>query len=191
MSVGAALAIGSSLVSLFGSLKSAQANEKYDNYLNKRETDLDNWYNKEYNTNFLDTTQGRSAVGALRTQYGETMKRVNQNSAISGASDEAKVAVGDKVQRGMADQVSRIAGYGTVYKDNIRREYQGLKHNLQNMQQNNLLRKSENWSTLMDNSTKAGIGFAEADANGAFDGVDGWLKNLFGKIKVDPTTLAG
>ena len=183
MSVGAALAVGSTLVSLFGSLKSAEANKRYDNYLNKRETDLDNWYNKEYNTNFLDTTQGRSAVGALRTQYGETMKKVSQNNAIAGASDEAKVATGDKVQRSLAGDVARVAGYGTYYKDNIRREYQGFKHNLQNMQQQNLANKASQWGTLMDNATNASIGFAEAgDAFGDGSG-SGWLKDVFKGIK--------
>lgn len=165
LGVGSAIALGSTLVSLIGSgaaaVGSAGANKRYDKYLEGRLSDLDNWYNTEYNTPYLDTTSGRAALSSLRTYYGDAMKKVGQNSAITGASDEAKVATGDKVQRGLADSVMRLAGYGTQYKDSIRREYQGLKMGLENMQQDNLARKSESWNNLMSNSMKLGIGAAE------------------------------
>ena len=163
--VGSAIALGSTLVSLIGSgaaaVGSAGANKRYDKYLEGRMSDLDKWYNTEYNTPYLDTTSGKAAIGSLRTYYGDAMKKVGQNSAITGASDEAKVATGDKVQKGLADSVMRLAGYGTQYKDSIRREYQGQKMGLENMQQDNLARKSQNWNNLMGNAMNVGIGAAE------------------------------
>ena len=176
--VGTALAVGSGLVSLFGSLKSAEANKGYDKYLDNRLSDLDKWYNTEYNTPYLDTTAGRSAVGSLRTYYGDAMKKVSQNNAITGASDEAKVATGDKVQRGLSDSIMRLAGHGTMYRDSIRREYQNLKFPLENMKQQSLANKSQNWTNLMSNAMNLGIAGAEAGGNGAFEGTDNWLKNL-------------
>ena len=62
MAIGAALAIGSGLISLYGNLKSAQANKRYDRYLSGRQSDLDRWYNEEYNIPFLDTAQGQAAL---------------------------------------------------------------------------------------------------------------------------------
>ena len=172
--VGSAIALGSTLVSLIGSgaaaVGSAGANKRYDKYLEGRLSDLENWYNTEYNTPYLDTTSGKAAIGSLRTYYGDAMKKVGQNSAITGASDEAKVATGDKVQKGLADSVMRLAGYGTQYKDSIRREYQGLKMGLENMQQDNLARKSANWSNLMNNAMNLGIGAAEL---GGMEGGEG------------------
>lgn len=182
--IGTALAIGSGLVSLYGTLKNASANKAQNAYLNKRQSDLDNWYNKEYNTNYLDTTQGRSAIGSLRTHYNDVMKKVAQGNAITGASDEAKVATGDKVQRSFADQISKIAGYGTQYKDSIRREYQGLKMNLENLEAENLARKSANWSNLVSNAASLGSGALTAEGEGAFkgmeDGFSNWWKNRKG-----------
>lgn len=163
--VGSAIALGSTLVSLIGSgaaaVGSAGANKRYDKYLEGRLSDLDNWYNTEYNTPYLDTTSGKAALGSLRTYYGDAMKKVSQGSAITGASDEAKVATGDKVQRGLSDSVMRLAGYGTQYRDAIRREYMGQKMGLENLMQDNLQRKSESWNNLMNNAMKAGIGAAE------------------------------
>jgi len=53
--IGEVLAGLSALSSLFGSLKSAQANTAIDRQLERRQMDLDTWYNKEYNINYLDT----------------------------------------------------------------------------------------------------------------------------------------
>lgn len=181
--IGTALAVGSSLVSLYGSLKSAEANKRYDQYLNKRLSDLDTWYNTEYNTPYLDTTEGKAALGSVRTYYGDAMKKVSQNNAITGASDEAKVATGDKVQRGLSDTIMRLAGYGTRYRDSVRREYQGLKFPLENLQQENLARKSQNWSNLMTNATNLGIAGSELTGMEDGDSVIGRLRNGKWKIK--------
>lgn len=182
--VGSAIALGSTLVSLIGSgaaaVGSIGANKRYDQYLEGRMSSLDKWYNTEYNTPYLDTTSGKAAIGSLRTYYGDAMKKVGQNSAITGASDEAKVATGDKVQKGLADSVMRLAGYGTQYRDSIRREYQGQKMGLENMQQDNLARKSQNWNNLMNNAMNVGIGAAEL---AGMDGGEGGGGDVFGFLR--------
>lgn len=184
--VGSAIALGSTLVSLIGSgaaaIGSAGANKRYDQYLEGRISDLDKWYNTEYNTPYLDTTSGRAALGSLRTYYGDAMKRVSQGSAITGASDEAKVATGDKVQRGLADSVMRLAGYGTQYRDSIRREYQAQKMGLENMQQDNLMRKSQNWNNLMNNAMNLGIGAAELGGMEGGEDIFGLLRKKGGGV---------
>jgi hypothetical protein len=188
--VGSAIALGSTLVSLIGSgagaIGSAKANKRYDQYLEGRLSDLEKWYNTEYNTPYLDTTSGRAALSSLRTYYGDAMKKVSQGGAITGASDEAKVATGDKVQKGLADSVMRLAGYGTQYRDSIRREYQGLKMNLENMQQDNLARKSANWNNLMNNSLNAGIGAAELFGGEDIGDVFGFLRKMKGGNVTNP-----
>jgi hypothetical protein len=177
--IGTALAIGSVVSGLFGTIGSARANNKIDEQLRRRRSELDTWYDKEYNTPFLDTTQGKSAIQTLRTQYDDMMKKTAQNNAISGASDEMKVATADKAQRGYADSINKIAGYGTEYQDAIRREYTGQKIGLDNLEAQNLQGKSQNWSNLMSNAMNAGIGFAQADADGAFKDWDKKLSSLF------------
>lgn len=188
--VGSAIALGSTLVSLIGSgagaIGSAGANKRYDKYLEGRLSDLENWYNTEYNTPYLDTTSGKAAIGSLRTYYGDAMKKVSQGGAITGASDEAKVATGDKVQKGLADSVMRLAGYGTQYRDSVRREYQGLKMGLENLQQDNLARKSANWNNLMNNSLNAGIGAAELFGTDVGEDVFGFLRKTKGGNVTNP-----
>lgn len=177
--IGEVLAGLSVASSVFGSLKSAEANKRIDKQLNNRQSELDNWYNTEYSTNYLDTDEAKSTLQVLSNQRKEAMKKVDQSNAIKGASDETRVATADRLNRGMADNVTRMAGYGTRYKDMIRRGYVGQKMHLDDLQANNLQNKSNNWSNFMNNSMNAGMGFAEAAGGGAFDDWDGKITNFF------------
>lgn len=173
--IGTALAIGSTLASLFGSIKSAEANKETDEQLAGRRSKLDSWYNKEYNTNYLDTDEAKSALQVLQTQMKERQKAVSQGNAINGASDETRVATNDKLQRGYADAVTRLAGRGTQYKNAIRSQYMGYDYALGNQETQNLQNKSANWTNFMGNAANAAGGFIQADADGAFDKWDGSL----------------
>lgn len=175
--IGEVLAGLSLVSSLFGSLKSAQDNKRMDRQLDKRQSELDAWYNKEYNMNYLDTDEAKSVTQLLNRQKEETLQKVDQNSAIKGASDEARVATADKINRSVGDELTRLAGYGTRYIDSIRREYQGLKSNLDNLESYNLQNKASQWSNFSSNATNAGIGFAQAAGEGAFDGWEKWFTN--------------
>ncbi len=171
----------SAFSTLIGSLKSAQANQAITGQINNRQSELDTWYGKEYNQNYLDTDEAKSTVQLLRNMVQQNMKKVDQNNAIKGASDEARVATADKLNTSVGNNLTQLAGYGTRYKDSIRREYQGLKQNLDNLELQNLMNKSQQFSNLMGNSLNAGIGFAEAGGSGAFDDWDGKLTSLFKK----------
>jgi len=183
--IGEVLAGLSALSSLFGSLKSAQANTAIDRQLERHQMDLDTWYNKEYNINYLDTEEARSILEILRRQKERTMKKVDQSSAIRGASDEARVATASEANRDIADEIARLAGYGTQYKQGVRREYQGLKSQLSGLEAMNLQNKSQQWSNFINNAMNAGIGFAQAGGAGAFQGWEDWWKKQKTK-KVTP-----
>jgi len=175
--IGEVLAGISALSSLFGSLKSAGANRAIDRQLQKRQSELDTWYNKEYNMNYLDTEEAKSVAELLGRNRDQAMKKVDQSNAIKGASDETRVATADKINRSVGDELTQLAGYGTRYKDMIRREYQGLKSNLDDLEFQNLQNKSAQWSNFMNNSMTAGMGFSQAAGEGAFKGWEDWWKN--------------
>jgi hypothetical protein len=181
--VGTALAVGSTLAGLWGQLQSARANKATDELLRTRQSELENWYNREYNTPYLDTSAGQSAMRSLRTYYGDAMKKVNQQSAIAGASDEARIATGDRVQRGMAEYINRLAGYGTQYRDAIRREHTMRQSNLDNLQMQRQAQQDQNWQNFMRNTAQlAGAGI-EAEGMGAFDGYGGKIAEWFRGLK--------
>lgn len=184
--IGTLLAVGSGLASLYGSIKSAQANNNADQQLKQRQTDLDNWYNREYNKSYLDTSEARSTIQLLRNQVLERQKKVDQSNAIKGSSDEMAVATADAGQKNITNAITRLAGYGTQRKDALQRDYQARKWGLDNLVAANLQQKSQNWNSFMNNAMNMGAGAIEADGMGAFDKWDqkvgGWWKSL-GKAK--------
>ena len=174
--IGEVLAGLSALSSLFGSMQSAQANRAVDRQLQKRQSELDTWYNKEYNMNYLDTDEAKGVSELLNRNRKQVMKKVDQRNAITGASDEARVATAESINRSVGNNLTQLAGYGTRYKDSVRREYQGLKSNLDILEQQNLQNKSAQWSNFMTNALNAGIGFSQAAGEGAFQGCEDWWK---------------
>lgn len=178
--VGEVLAGMSAIGSLFASLGSGRANAEVAGQIKKRQSELENWYNKEYNTNYLDTEEAQSTIQILRDQMKDQMKKVDQGNAIRGASDEARIATADKLQRNLGQNTTRLAGYATRYKDMIRREYQNRKSYLDYLELQNLQRKADQWGNLAGNAMTAGIGFAQAGGEGAFKDWDEKLASLFG-----------
>lgn len=181
--IGEILAGVSALGSLFGSLKSAQANRDMDSQLANQKSELQTWYDTQYNQNYLDTDEAKSTIQILRNQMAEQMKKVDQNNAIKGASDEARVATADKLNQRVGQNMTQLAGYGTRYKDAARREYQFMKQNLDNMELRNLQNKSQNWSNLGNNAMSLGIGAAEAGGSDAFGDTDRSLVNMWKNSK--------
>jgi len=181
--IGALLAAGSTLASWYGSRKSSEANKNIDNDLPRRNSKLESWYNKEYNTPYLDTAEGKSAIQILRDNYNKRMKKVDQGNAIKGASDEMAVATADAGQQNFANNVTRLAGYGTQRQDQIGKEYRGMKYNLDSLGMQNLQNKSQNWSNFMSNAANTAIGASKADASGAFDKWDNKLSKWFKQTK--------
>lgn len=185
--IGAILGIASLAASAYGMAKSAQANKAIDKQIAGQESELDTWYNKEYNQSYLDSAEAKSAITILRNQIREQMKKVDQNNAITGASNERRVATADKLNQGYQDAVSRIAGYGTRYKDSVRRQYMYGKMGINNLELSNLQGKSQNWSNLTGNAMSTAGGMFEADAKGAFskwdDSIKKWWSGLGGGYK--------
>lgn len=159
--IGEILAGVSAISSLLGTFKSAQANSAIDADVSRQKSELQTWYDKEYNQNYLDTDEAKSTIQILRNQMAEQMKKVDQNNAIRGASDEARVATADRLNQRLGSNVTQLAGYGTRYKDSIRREYQGLNQNLNALNLGILQNKSQNWSNFGTNAMNLGIGAAE------------------------------
>jgi hypothetical protein len=183
--IGEILAGVSAIGSLLGTIKSAQANRAIEADVSRQKSELQSWYDKEYNQNYLDTDEAKSTIQILRNQMAEQLKKVDQNNAIRGASDEARVATADRLNQRMGSNVTQLAGYGTRYKDSMRREYQGLNQRLNELQLGILQNKSQNWANFGTSAMNFGIGAAEAGGTGAFNEWDNSISNFWKKKKLN------
>ena len=180
--IGEALAIGSAAASLFGTLRSAKANKLQDKALQNRQSELQSWYDKEYYTPYLDTAAAKGTLSILRNNNKAAMQKVEQGSVIGRKSDEYRAATASALQSDYSSRVTGLAAQGTQRQDSTSYRHQALKANLDNLQAANLQQKSQNWDNFAGNAMNAGIGFAQAAGDGAFDKADKKVTGFLGSI---------
>jgi len=148
--------------------------------LGGRFNDLQSQFDKESNTNYLDTDQAQSVLKILGKQHDKQNKRIENASAITGASAEAKVNAREKSQGVFDDAITKLAGHGTYYKDMKEREFNRRSDVLNNFQIQHEMGKADQWTNFMNNSTNLGQGGITAGAMGPGSG-RGTLMDIYGK----------
>ncbi len=180
MSLGLALGGVSLAGNIFGNIMSARQNKEIDEILSGRMNDLQSRFDQDYNTSYFDTDQAKSVIKTLSDQHTRTNERIENAGAITGASAEAKTAQRAKSQEGFGDSLTKLAGYGTQYKDMKEREFNRRSDTLQNFYLQHEMGKGDNWANFMGNASNVGEAGIAAGAMGSADGKGRFL-DLFGR----------
>lgn len=148
--------MGLSAVSLagqaFGMAKAAKEQKANQDLLNAQNEQNQAEYNNEANKSFLDTNVAKDAVKVAKENLIDNQKQVEGNAAITGASDEAKVAGQSNVNKNYNDSVSRIASMATGYQDRAKNRFQATRMALQGQQANLNQQKAEGAANLASNA---------------------------------------
>lgn len=149
---------GATAIGLAGS---AQANNKMNDMIAKKEQSINTLFNDEYSTDFLDTEQGASSVRSLKSMYDNQVKQADQSLASTGATSEAKIAARGEAAKGYAEQLNKLTGYGTSYRDSLRRDYQNQMNAMFNLQLQQQGNKNASFANLLANAGQLGGGLSE------------------------------
>ena len=84
----AAIQIGSAIASMIGTALNAKGNADERRQMERNRRKLDSWYEKEYNTNYMDTDEGKATMTLLRNQLRETKKVIARGRMEGGKSSE-------------------------------------------------------------------------------------------------------
>ena len=161
-----ALGLGGNLM---GMNKSANSNNQYDQYLKNMSSRNDAEYNKDYNTNYLDTEEAKAAIRAMYDQMNEINDDADSSSAITGASAEKGVAMKEKLNKNFTQGISQLSGQGTRRKDMIKGQYNSRMDNLDMMKLQNMMQKSQNGSQFAQNASQLGVSGLLMGSQGGFD----------------------
>lgn len=156
--IGAGTQLIGTIAGLWGS---ARANKKYDKELDgmigKRERDLATTFNNDYSRDFFDTDVAKSSLRTMTDNYNKQLKTTESQMAGAGATEEAKIAGRTSANETYNQGLNKLTGYGTQYRDNLKRDYEtqlrdlfGTKVNALTDQNN---RKQASFSALMGNSS--------------------------------------
>ena len=129
--------VGAAITAAGGILSSILANkqaQRQTDKINAAQENLEDWRNGIVGTSILDRADSMSMLKAYRDTLEEQNRKFNTGAIKGGITDEAKVAQATAVNKGFADAVSRIAGYGQQQKDRAEQLYQNQLYNY-NVQQ--------------------------------------------------------
>lgn len=115
--IGAGVSLASNaLGSWIANKRKKEAEEKYSAEIDKLRGELDN----EIGSNYLDRADARAAIRRATDANTEALRQLNTQAIRGGATDEAKVAMASKLNKGTADLVGHLAGVGEQHKDRMK-----------------------------------------------------------------------
>lgn len=125
---GAILGAGINLVAntigtAIGNKRKREAEEAYRASIDREIADIDN----EINSNYLDRADAQNALRKATDANEEALRQLNTDAIRGGATDEAKVAMASKLNKGTASLVGDLAAIGEQRKDALRQQKRGLR----------------------------------------------------------------
>jgi hypothetical protein len=177
--LGAAVAVGSAI---YGGIKSAKARKSQQNLINEQRQKNEEWYNKNYYSDYMQNADVQSALSQLRDNIYTNNKRIAGASAMRGGTDEARLAAQAEGGRTYGDAIRGIAGQATAYKRGIDAQNQQNQQNILSMMMNMYNQDAANATQMGQNGMNAGIGMMQSSD---------WIAGL-GKSKAptNTTTIA-
>ena len=135
----------------FGQSQSAGLQKKYDELLQGRMSDVESVFNKEYNKDFFQTDVAKSTVKALQDRMKLESDKLKQTSVRTGATPESKIASKGELQKGYGEVMSKLLGYGTNYKNQLRQRRDYLMNNLFGLEGENIKGQQDSWGNFGGN----------------------------------------
>ncbi len=135
--------------SIYGGIKSAQANKEMQNNINNQQAQADSFYNNRVNRDFMETNAAKGIVEELRKRYQEQAKTIDSNSAATGGTAEGNIAAKTELNDSYNSAMRGVAGEATNYQDRGEMIHQSQLSDLaqQRMQLSGM--KGQNASNLM------------------------------------------
>lgn len=128
------------------------------------EKNLTDWFNNQYNRDFMDTTMMRSFQNLMEQKVQENNQSIDNAAAVTGATNEAKLAGKSDVLKNFGDTMSKLSSQATQWKDNQYANYfsrllglEGAKTSAQLGSANAMVsaqqRMADNVQGMMDNTS--------------------------------------
>lgn len=177
------------LANLFGQAKAGQATKEQSSLVNGQIADLTSWYDTQKNQPYVDSNVGRSAINRALETFKQQAKNAESTAAVTGASDEAQIAVKGNAQNALGDVFSKIAAYGTQRQDNTENRYRSNLGQLLYTKMGLQGQKAQGASNLASNAASFMSGLAPLFASG--DNTSGAGDWGFNTSQNAMTTIAG
>lgn len=164
----AAALAGSVASSIFGGAKAAKAARKAKQEQAYRSGTEKAWYDKQYNTDYLDTKAGQNLMRRAQEVQNDYIRKAEGSAAVGGqtaasvaqAKESANKTMGDTIANIAAQDTSRKAQVADSHMQNQMQQSQD-RENLENQRAQNVSNAAQN----MSNALMTAAGSLEGNVN--------------------------
>lgn len=118
--VGAAAQVGSSI---YGAIKSSQANQRAMDLLKARKEENKKWYEEKMAEDYTQRADVQNVLRKQRELLGEQYKRARATNVVAGGTDESLAMQQQAANEIMGDTMGNIAAQAESYKEGVENQY--------------------------------------------------------------------
>ena len=115
----AAMLAGSVASSLFGANKAKQAAKRAQKEQTYRSNAEKAWYDKEYNTDYIDTKAGQNLMRRAKEVQDEYVRKADGAAAVGGGTAASVAMAKEQANKAMGDTIANVAAQDTARKQQV------------------------------------------------------------------------
>jgi hypothetical protein len=122
--VGAAIGTAAQVgASIYGAIKSSQANKKAMDILKAQKDENKKWYEERMGEDYLQRADVQNVLRKQRELLGEQYKRARATNVVAGGTDESLAMQQQAANEIMGDTMGNIAAQSADYKEAVENQY--------------------------------------------------------------------
>ncbi len=118
--VGAAAQVGSSI---YGAIKSSQANKRAEQMLKNQRDENQQWYNQKMSADYTQRTDVQNVLRKQRELLNEQYQRARATNIVAGGTDESLALQQQAANDAMGDTMADIAANASSYKEGVENQF--------------------------------------------------------------------
>lgn len=142
--IGAAAQVGSSI---YGAIKSSQANKKAESLLQNQRDENQKWYDRKMAEDYTQRSDVQSVLQKQRDLLSEQYKRARAANIVGGGTDESLALQQQAANETMGDTMQSIAAQADTYKEGIENQFRAQDAALNQQQVANEQAKAQSIAT--------------------------------------------
>lgn len=174
--VGAAIGTAAQVgASIYGAIKSSQANKKAMDILKAQKDENKKWYEERMGEDYLQRADVQNVLRKQRELLGEQYKRARATNVVAGGTDESLAMQQQAANEIMGDTMGNIAAQAESYKEGVENQYRSTDAALAQQEMGIHQTQAQNIATAAGQVGKAVSGLvsgAGMDATNATDGAE-------------------
>ena len=178
--LGALSLAGGVASSLFGANKAKKAARRAQAENTYRTNAEKAWYDKNYNTDYLDTKAGQNLMRRAKEVQDEYVRKADGAAAVGGGTAASVAMAKESANKAMGDTIANIAAQDTARKQHVEDAHLQNTQQLSRERQQIEQQKAQNTSDAAQNASNAMFNFGVNQLGSELEGAKAMKTNTLG-----------